>query len=119
MFLPGAGPFPDDKEIIMNRRGFTRVEALTATLVLLCLAPLLVPCMGAQRQARITGCAGNLSMLWKMQNIGMYRFGSGRKARIPRQTGRDFWLHLSAGPVPLIDPVCWDVYLWRLCTSQI
>ena len=75
------------------------------------LAALLLPAIArAINRARVTACANNLSMLWKMQNVYMSRFGGPMKS-MPLETGEEFWLALERTQPPLVDPMMREVFL--------
>ena len=78
---------------------------LIVIFALICLGALLVPAIHrALRRARMVACAGNLSQLWKMENVYMAHPEYGGPDKIyPTETGGAFWLKLTQTNPALID----------------
>ena len=74
------------------------------------LPALLLPAIArAIRNAKATACANNLAQLYKMQHNYTAVYG-GPDRLMPRQTGGQFWLHLSVVSPPLIDATLAEIY---------
>lgn len=79
-----------------TRRGYTLVEALVCTAILLLTVALTLPSLGiCDRGGRLTGCAMNLTVIYK----SMYQWSDDHDNRFP-VAGRDGSADLAAGVIP-------------------
>ena len=68
---------------------------------------------GAAKRAAVTGCANNLSQLWKMQCLHMMQMNGNRKL-LHDKTGEEFWLVLEQSNPPHVTPENRDIFLCPL-----
>ena len=82
------------------------VGCIVGVVILIVGAALLVPFfVKAANRAKVTGCQGNLSTLWTMENVYAKDHGN----RMPEATGKDFWRALTRTNPPLLDESKWEI----------
>lgn len=76
-------------------------SAVVACLIVAGLPTAVLAFRGVQERSKVAACSHQLSQLWKAQIAYSSEYG-GRPARLPGETGEDFWLKLLRTPTPLL-----------------